>query len=165
MPAGPMSKNVDALVVTGITKYFHLPQPPLLKRLLGIKTELPQPGIELTLKAGDKQPVIAVDHVTFNIKRGEIFGVLGPNGSGKSTLIRLISTLLKADAGSAKVFGIDVETDEMAVKRLISRVSVDAAFFQKTQPHGEPALWRAPLWRDRSRGTGESLRDPGKTWC
>ena len=49
-------------------------------------------------------------------------------------MIRLISTLLKADRGSAKVFGIDADRDEMAVKKLISRVSVDAAFFKKLSP-------------------------------
>ncbi len=75
--------------------------------------------------------VTAVDDVSLEIRRGEIFGVLGPNGSGKSTLIRLVATLLVPDAGAIHVFGLDVTRDEMAVKRLINRVSVDAAFFKK----------------------------------
>lgn len=78
--------------------------------------------------------VRAVDHVSFSVRRGEIFGILGPNGSGKSTLIRLISTLLIPDAGRITVFGYDVEREEMAVKRLINRVSVEAAFFKKLSP-------------------------------
>ena len=45
--------------------------------------------------------VVAVDHVSFNVPQGEIFGVLGPNGSGKSTLIRLIATLLLPDGGTS----------------------------------------------------------------
>jgi ABC-2 type transport system ATP-binding protein len=81
-----------------------------------------------------KQPrrlVTAVDHVSFSVKRGDIYGILGPNGSGKSTLIRLISTLLIPDAGQVLVFGQDVQTNLMAVRRQINRVSVDAAFFKK----------------------------------
>ena len=67
--------------------------------------------------------------------RGEIYGVLGANGSGKSTLIRLVSTLLTVEEGRVEVFGNDINRDEMAVKRLINRVSVDAAFFKKLSPH------------------------------
>ena len=82
-----------------------------------------------------RKPVTAVDDVSLRIRRGEIYGVLGANGSGKSTLIRLVSTLLTLDAGRVEVFGNDIERDEMAVKRLINRVSVDAAFFKKLSPH------------------------------
>jgi ABC-2 type transport system ATP-binding protein len=82
-----------------------------------------------------RKSVVAVNDVSMSIRRGEIYGVLGANGSGKSTLIRLISTLLTIDAGRIEVLGHDVETDEMAVKRLINRVSVDAAFFKKLSPH------------------------------
>ncbi len=145
MPAKSTLDKHRALDVKEITKYFHLPQPPLWKRLLGVKGHLPQLGELPTAKPGEKEPVVAVDHVSFVIERGEIFGVLGPNGSGKSTLIRVISTLLKADKGSAKVFGIDIEEDEMAVKQLISRVSVDAAFFKKLSPM-ENLLYGARLY-------------------
>ena len=73
-----------------------------------------------------KKSVFAVNDVSMSIRRGEIYGVLGANGSGKSTLIRLISTLLTIDSGRIEVFGHDVARDDMAVKRLINRVSVDA---------------------------------------
>jgi ABC-2 type transport system ATP-binding protein len=82
-----------------------------------------------------KKDVIAVNDMSMSIRRGEIYGILGANGSGKSTLIRLVSTLLTIDEGRIEVFGNDVERDEMAVKRLINRVSVDAAFFKKLSPH------------------------------
>ncbi|MCY4017923.1 MAG: ABC transporter ATP-binding protein [Chloroflexi bacterium] len=145
MLARPLPDTEHALVVRNITKYFHLPGPPIWKRLLGAKSELPTSDDLPSVKSGDKEPVVAVDHVSFDIKRGEIFGVLGPNGSGKSTLIRLISTLLKADKGSAAVFGIDIEKHDMAVKQLISRVSVDAAFFKKLSPM-ENLLYGARLY-------------------
>jgi ABC-2 type transport system ATP-binding protein len=81
-----------------------------------------------------RKPVVAVDDVTLHVGRGEIYGLLGANGGGKSTLIRLMSTLLTLDSGRIEVFGHDVEREEMAVKRLINRVSVDAAFFKKLSP-------------------------------
>jgi len=81
-----------------------------------------------------RKAVVAVNDVSFRIARGEIYGILGANGSGKSTLIRLMSTLLTLDAGRVEVFGHDIEREEMAVKRVINRVSVDAAFFKKLSP-------------------------------
>ena len=80
------------------------------------------------------KPVDAVNDVSLRLERGEIHGILGANGSGKSTLIRLICGLLTLDEGRVEVFGLDIERDERAVKRLINRVSVDAAFFKKLSP-------------------------------
>jgi ABC-2 type transport system ATP-binding protein len=81
-----------------------------------------------------KKPVVAINDVSMRIERGEIYGVLGANGSGKSTLIRLVSTLLTIDSGRVEVFGRDITKHEMEVKRMINRVSVDAAFFKKLSP-------------------------------
>ena len=81
-----------------------------------------------------KPPVVAVDDVSVRIGRGDIYGLLGANGSGKSTFIRLVSGLLTLDEGRVEVFGHDLVREEMAVKRLINRVSVDAAFFKKLSP-------------------------------
>jgi ABC-2 type transport system ATP-binding protein len=68
--------------------------------------------------------------VSFEIRRGEIFGVIGANGSGKSTLIRMISTLLLPDEGVVRIFGLDVVHDAMKVRSLINRVSADPSFFR-----------------------------------
>ncbi len=73
----------------------------------------------------------AVDGVSLSVARGEIYALLGANGSGKSTLIRMFSTLLIPDQGSVSVFGRDIADDELEVKRLINRVSVEASFFKK----------------------------------
>ena len=75
-------------------------------------------------------PVAAVQDVSFRIERNEIYGMIGANGSGKSTLVRMISTLLTPDEGSMQVFGLDVERDELAVRRLLNRVSPDPSFFR-----------------------------------
>jgi ABC-2 type transport system ATP-binding protein len=78
-----------------------------------------------------RRRIAALDGVTFNVARGETVAILGQNGSGKSTLVRLLSTLLLHDGGSAKVFGHDVFREPRAVRRLVNRVSVEASFFKK----------------------------------
>lgn len=96
-------------------------------------------------KPNGKKATIAVDHLNFDIKQGEIFGVLGPNGSGKSTLIRLMATLLIPDDGHITVFGHDVVNEPITVQRLINRVSVEASFFKKLSPM-ENLLYAARLY-------------------
>ena len=88
---------------------------------------------------------VAVNRVSLEVKRGEIFGILGPNGSGKSTLIRLIATLLIPDAGRIAVFGRDVVREPRKVQTLINRVSVEASFFKKLSPM-ENLLYGARLY-------------------
>jgi ABC-2 type transport system ATP-binding protein len=78
-----------------------------------------------------RKRVAALDGVTFEVGRGETVAILGQNGSGKSTLIRLLSTLLLHDGGSARIFGHDAFEETRAVRRLINRVSVEASFFKK----------------------------------
>ena len=92
-----------------------------LRRLLGAAT-----------RRGMKSYV--VDDVSLSVPRGAIYGILGPNGSGKSTLVRMISTLLLPDAGTITIFGHDVVRESLAIRRMINRVSVDAAFFKKLSP-------------------------------
>ncbi|HSS57908.1 MAG TPA: ATP-binding cassette domain-containing protein, partial [Solirubrobacteraceae bacterium] len=70
--------------------------------------------------------VTALDGVSFTIAQGECVAVLGCNGSGKSTLVRVLSTLLLHDGGSARVFGHDVVRDERKVRAVVNRVSVEA---------------------------------------
>ena len=61
----------------------------------------------------------AVDGVDLNVKAGTIYGVLGPNGAGKTTTIRMLATLLRPDAGSARIFGHDVMKEPQIVRQLI----------------------------------------------
>ena len=81
-----------------------------------------------------KRRVPALAGITLDVARGECVAVLGQNGSGKSTLVRLLSTLLLPDGGSAQVFGYDVVRRDKAVRRLVNRVSVEASFFKKMSP-------------------------------
>ena len=122
---------VPALLVEGVTKRFTVGR--------------------------SKRPVLAIVDVSLRLERGGIVGILGANGSGKSTLIRLVSGLLTLDEGRVEVFGHDLQREEMAVKRLINRVSVDAAFFKKLSPM-ENLLFAARLYGlDARRARGEAI--------
>jgi ABC-2 type transport system ATP-binding protein len=74
----------------------------------------------LTKAFGD---FVAVDSISFDIKKGEIFGLLGPNGAGKSTTIRMLSTLTRPTKGTATIGGFDVVKNDNEVRKLIGIVS------------------------------------------
>lgn len=114
--------------------------------------------------------ITAVDRISFHVKKGECYGILGPNGSGKSTLIRLISTLLIPDGGTVTVFGKDAARETAAVRRMINRVSVDAAFFKKLSAM-ENLSYAARLYgldlKEARRQAGEIMERmglPAKKW-
>jgi ABC-2 type transport system ATP-binding protein len=81
----------------------------------------------LTKSYGKKR---GIADVSFQVEEGEVFGFLGPNGAGKTTTIRLLMALLHADAGSARIAGLDCWKQSLEIKRLIGYVP------------GEPALDR-----------------------
>ena len=74
----------------------------------------------LTRKFGD---FVAVDHISFAVKPGEIFGFLGPNGSGKTTTIRMLLGLIEPTAGEARVLDIDITREPEAIARRVGYMS------------------------------------------
>jgi ABC-2 type transport system ATP-binding protein len=76
----------------------------------------------LTKKFGK---ITAVDDVTFNVKKGEIFGFLGPNGAGKSTTIKMLTTLLQPSSGSLHLAGCDVVKEQSAARKIFGIVFQD----------------------------------------
>mgnify|MGYP000871478797 CR=1 FL=1 len=74
----------------------------------------------LVKKFGD---LVAVDNVSFDVRKGEIFGFLGPNGAGKTTTIRMLCTLSRPTDGSAQVAGYDIRKDDHKVREHIGLVS------------------------------------------
>ena len=70
----------------------------------------------LTKSYGGKRGII---DVSFSVEEGDVFGFLGPNGAGKTTTMRLLMALIRADAGAARIAGMDCWRQSVAIKRLI----------------------------------------------
>lgn len=67
--------------------------------------------------------IVAVDDISFKVKRGEIFGFLGPNGAGKSTTIKILTTLIRKTGGTVTIDGLDIDRDSDAIRRIIGYAS------------------------------------------
>jgi len=100
----------------------------------------------------------AVDNVSFSVAEGETYGLLGPNGSGKSSLIRILSTLLIADSGEVRMLGLKLPEQQEEVRRIIGRVSVDAAFYKKLSAR-ENLLYTALLYGQNMREAEARVMD------
>ena len=94
MERDPLGESVPAIEVTGLTKRYGSPQTGLL----------------------------AVDHIDFGVRRGEVFGFLGPNGAGKTTTQRMLTGLARPTAGQARVLGLDLGHDLSQIKKRIGVV-------------------------------------------
>lgn len=74
---------------------------------------------------GRGRPVAVVDRASFDVARGEVFGILGPNGAGKTTLFRMLATMIRPDAGTALVGGADVVRQPAAARAALAMVPAD----------------------------------------
>jgi ABC-2 type transport system ATP-binding protein len=95
----------------------------------GLSSEVPDGSIELkglTRRYGGQE---AVRNLSLTIPAGEIFGLLGPNGAGKSTTLKMLATLLKPTAGTARVAGFDVLAEADGVRRIIGYVPEGAELY------------------------------------
>jgi ABC-2 type transport system ATP-binding protein len=97
-------QNENAVETHGLTKIF--------KSKIGSRGQ----GLGL-FRSKENRNVTAVNNLNLEIKQGELFGLLGPNGAGKTTLVKILSTLLPPDGGTARVNGFDVVREQMNVKR------------------------------------------------
>lgn len=80
----------------------------------------------LTKRYGNQ---LAVDHISFTVKQGEILGFLGPNGAGKSTTIRSILGLINFQSGSARILGMDVKENHKEILKKIGYMPSEAMFY------------------------------------
>ncbi|RME77603.1 MAG: ATP-binding cassette domain-containing protein [Planctomycetota bacterium] len=78
--------------------------------------------------------VQAVDYLSFEVKKGEVFGLLGPNGAGKTTTLRIIATLLTPTGGKVKVGDYDVLENPLEVRKILGFLSADMGLYHRLTP-------------------------------
>jgi len=102
--------------------------------------------------------ILAIDHISFEVKEGEVFGFLGPNGAGKTTTIRILTGLSKPTDGNVSIFGLDINSQIVQIKKYIGVVpeisnlydelsAMDNLIFM-AQLYGVPALERKKKAQD-----------------
>ncbi len=94
---------------------------------------IPEPAIVIDnltkiYKAGSGGGKLALDHVSFTVPRGQIFGLLGPNGAGKSTLINILSGMVNKSSGHARIWGFDISANPRNAKNSIGIVPQEIVF-------------------------------------
>ncbi len=121
----------------------------------------PQPAIETSGLARHFGSTRALDGVDLAVPAGAVYGLLGPNGAGKTTAIRILATLLKPTAGTARVFGHDVVTEAAAVRNRVSMTGQFASVDEDLTGH-ENLVLLARLWgysRQAARARATDLLD------
>jgi ABC-2 type transport system ATP-binding protein len=87
-------------------------------------------SVQNLIKTYDKGKVLAVDKVSFNVKAGELFGLIGPDGAGKSSIFRILTTVLLADSGTATLAGYDVVKDYREIRNRVGYMPGKFSLYQ-----------------------------------
>lgn len=88
------------------------------------------PSVSVTQLSKSYSSIKALDDVSFDVPKGELFGIIGPDGAGKTTLFRLLTTLILPDGGSAVIEGLDVVKDYAAVRNIIGYMPGKFSLYQ-----------------------------------
>ena len=88
-----------------------------------------EPAIKINELTKKYEDTVAVDNLTLQVEKGELFGLLGPNGAGKTTTISILCGLVKPTSGTAKIYGYDIQKDTQKVKELIGVCIQETAIY------------------------------------
>jgi ABC-2 type transport system ATP-binding protein len=114
--------------------------------------EFPVQTSELTMRYGS---LVAVDHISFNVQKGEVFGFLGPNGAGKTTTIKILTTLLRPTSGKATVLGFDIVSEGGKIRPRIGVVQQEPSYEHALSVEGNldlyGFLWNVPKKERKKR--------------
>jgi ABC-2 type transport system ATP-binding protein len=135
-------------------------------------------GFAVEVKALVKQfgNICALDELSFNVEKGEIYGLIGPNGAGKTTTLRTISTLIMPTSGSVEIFGLETVAQAAEVRKIISYLPEEAGaypnlsgneyltFMAKFNTKNQSELRETVKEAAGISGLEERLRDRTKTY-
>ena len=121
----------------------------------GPRTVIPHRALALEIRGLVKRfDRPAVDGLDLAVRSGEFYALLGPNGAGKTTTLRMIAGLLRPDAGSIHVAGIDALADPVAAKRVMAWISDEPMIYDKLTPRGISRIRRRAVGRRAGAGAG-----------
>jgi len=122
-----------AILINGVTKRFRRPGFPIS---VGRARQFTGSSIwsSMVTNPESSSMILALDHISFKVDCGEIFGVFGAPDAGKTTLVRLLATLLFPDSGDIRIFGCDSVREASLVRRLINPVFSQASFLKQLSP-------------------------------
>src|SRR5437762_11044723 len=122
----------------------HVPRTTKRNRIVPVIMQSDISALEVRglTKRFDRPAVVDLD---LTVRAGEFYALLGPNGAGKTTTLRMVSGLLRPDAGTIRVFGVDALADPVAAKRLVAWVSDEPMIYDKLTPF-EYLEFVAGLW-------------------
>jgi ABC-2 type transport system ATP-binding protein len=83
----------------------------------------------------------ALENISFNIEKGEIFGILGPNGAGKSTIVNILNTLIKPDQGDVIIDGVNIKDDGKTIKSIMGVVPQEIALYEELTAYENLMFW------------------------
>ena len=145
--------EIKVIEVHGLTKVYDGPS-------AGLRRDL---GLRLGPKAQSSrsgQALVAVDHISFEVHQGEVFGFLGPNGAGKTTTIRMLTGLTRPTEGEARVLGHDLSRELVQIKKVIGVVPETSNLYDELTAF-DNLLFMAQLYgvprRERSTRAEELL--------
>jgi ABC-2 type transport system ATP-binding protein len=97
----------------------------------------------ITLRSVSKSfgNIEAVKNISFNIEKGEIFGILGPNGAGKSTIVNILNTLVKPDEGDVIIDGVNIKDDGETIKLIMGVVPQEIALYEELSAYENLMFW------------------------
>src|SRR5438552_12028041 len=147
LPGPPFLPQADAATTVRLIKRGRVGA-----RVIVVSRELAMGVNQLSRLYGDKA---AVDRVSFDVERSEVFGFLGPNGAGKTTTIKMLTTLLQPSSGGANVLGFDLKTEGRKIRERIGVVQQQDSFDQglnvETSLDIYGLIWNVPRSERKTR--------------
>jgi ABC-2 type transport system ATP-binding protein len=152
-----LSSNIKAehaIEVLGLTKSFKIKRS-LHDKELGLVNFLKR----FMQKSETMDSILAIDNISFEIEKGELFGLLGPNGAGKTTLTKTLCTLLWPNGGTARVNGYDIRTESSKVRSSLGTVLDVRMGWHGRLSCRQNLLFYAQLYGIPPSNTGKRIRE------
>lgn len=121
-------------------------------------------GLTKRYRTASRGDVLAVDHLAFHVRAGEVYGLLGPNGAGKTTTLRVIATLAEPDEGSILVDGVDRRKSPLQARERMAYVPAEAGLPERLTPREVVHLFARIQGHPDPLRAGDALLDRMGAW-